>query len=240
MAGFRNRVSVPCNDTTLWVRTQSEVMRTYLAPIGYNSTSVTRVVLSHGLDTGDRVVLLRPEAESDGSRATEAIQDVERMLGEVEPEVELTVERITHDDYATALLECSEVLRDADGERVVNLGGGARDILLPFTTVALAHASELHTVLFFSDIDGKVREWELPALTASPQEPAWETLETIDELGGRTTIPELTDATGNSKSTVTRHVDDLDTNRLVETQREGKLKRVTIRRGGRLLLNTRT
>lgn len=214
------------NDITLGLLSRYTHMRTYLSPIGWNSTSVTRPVLSHGIDTGDQVVLLRPRAETDESRAEEAITDVERLLTEIEPDVDLAVERLTHDEYATAVIECLELLQAASGDRVVTLGGGARDILLPFLTAALAAASQIETVLFFSDIDGKVREWDLPDLTAAPTTPALETLNALDAAGGQSTVPELTEATGSSKSTVTRHISDLERNGLVETWREGKVKHV--------------
>lgn len=211
-------------------------MRTYLSPIGWNSTSVTRPVLSHGVDTGDRVVLLRPTAETDESRAEEAITDVERLLTEIEPEVDFAVERLTHDEYATAVIECLDLLQAATGERVVTLGGGARDILLPFLTAALAATSQIETVLFFSDIDGKVREWTLPALTAEPTAPAMETLNALDAHGGQSTIPELTATMGTSKSTVTRHITTLERKGLVETWREGKVKYVRLHLAGEIRL----
>src|SRR6056297_1219036 len=113
-------------------------MRTYVSPIGFNSTSVTRPVLSYGVDTDDRVVVIRPEEETDDSRAEEAIADVCRLLTEIEPAVSLSTERVPHDDFETAVLHCRDLLRAVEGELIVNLGGGARDVLVPFITAVLA------------------------------------------------------------------------------------------------------
>lgn len=215
-------------------------MRTYLSLIGFNSTSVTRAVLSHGLDTGDRIVLIRPTGEGDESRANEAVGDVERLVNEIEPNVEVTTSRITYDEFETAVLECSDLIRAADGEVIANLGGGARDILLPFAIAVLAHLDRIDEVLFFSDIDGRVREWTLPSLTAAPSDPAWRTLEVLDEIDGQATIPALTDAADTSKSTITRHVTELEEKLLVKSWREGKTKHVELRLGAELLLEART
>lgn len=216
------------------------MMRTYLSPIGFNSTSVTRSVLSHGLDTGDWIVLIRPTGEGDESRANEAVGDVKRLVNEVEPDVEVTISRVAYDEFETAVLQCSDLVRAADGDVVANLGGGARDILLPFSIAVLAHLDRIDDVLFFSDIDGRVREWTLPSLTAAPSDPAWRTLETLDKIDRQAAIPELTKAAGTSKSTITRHVAELEEKRLVRTWREGKTKHVELCLGGQLLLEART
>jgi CRISPR-associated protein Csa3 len=210
-------------------------MRTYLSAIGFNSTSVTRPILSHGIDTGDEVVLIRPNQVPD-SRAEEAIEDVERLLQEIEPEISLTTEQITHDDFETALLESSDLIRAAEGDRIVSLGGGARDVLLPFAIAATTHVRLLDTVLFFSDLDGPVQEWSLPRLTASIQETTAATLQTIVDTDDGISIPELTNRTGVSKSTVTRHVTTLANKGAIETWTDGKMKYAQATITGRLLL----
>jgi CRISPR-associated protein Csa3 len=210
-------------------------MRTYLSAIGFNSTSVTRPILSHGIDTGDEVVLIRPNQVPD-SRAEEAIEDVERLLQEIEPEISLTTEQITHGDFETALLESSDLIRAAEGDRIVSLGGGARDVLLPFAIAATTHVRLLDTVLFFSDLDGPVQEWSLPRLTASIQETTAATLQTIVDTDDGISIPELTNRTGVSKSTVTRHVTTLANKGAIETWTDGKMKYAQATITGRLLL----
>lgn len=210
-------------------------MRTYISAIGFNSTSVTRPLLSHGIDTGDHVVLVRPD-QPPNARAEEAIDDVERLLQEIEPAVNLTTERIAHDDFERAVLECSDLIRAADGDRIVSLGGGARDVLLPFAIAAITHVRLLSTALFFSDLDGAVREWSLPRLTATIQDTTIKTLRTIAEADDAISIPELTDNTGHSKSTVTRHVTVLAEEEAIRTWTEGKTKFATVTLTGRLIL----
>jgi len=124
--------------------------------------------------------LIRPDVDAD-SRATEAVADVERLLQEIEPAVSIATERLPHTDFERALLECSDLIRAAEGERIVTLGGGARDVLLPFAIAATTHIRLIDTVLFFSDIDGTVREWELPRLTATLRETTRSTLATLEK-----------------------------------------------------------
>lgn len=212
-------------------------MRTYLSPIGYNSTSVTRPVLSNGVDTGDTIVLLRPDVEDD-ARANEAISDVERLVQEIEPDVDVVTERIPHQEFQEAVLRCSDCIQAAEGRRIVTLGGGARDILVPFVIAAITHVELLDAALFFSDIDGTVSEWSLPRLTATVEGTTRDTLRWIAEKPDGTSIPELTELTGQSKSTVTRHVAQLEERDVVETWTEGKTKYVQSTLSGELLLRT--
>ena len=214
-------------------------MRTYVSLIGYNTTSVTRVLLSRGLETDDTVVLLRPTTGTDDSRAREAIGDVERMFEEIEPEVSVAVERVPHDDFPSAVLTCSDVLRAAAGRLIVNLSGGARDVFLPFAVAVLAHASQVDTALAFSDIDGKVRERELPILTADMSDSARKTLALIEEReenGRGVSIPDLTERSEKAKSTVTRHIAQLAEDGVVATSQNGKTKHARTTLTGRLLL----
>lgn len=209
-------------------------MRTFVSTIGYNSTSVTRPLLSYGVDPGDTVVLIRPREETDDNRATEAIADVERMLAEIEPEIDCHTERVPHDEFEEAVLACSDVLTAADGELVVNLGGGARDVLLPFTIASIVHAADVDTVQFFSDVDGAVREWTLPPLTEPVPESVSNTLSIVVDAEEPISVPELTDQLDVSKSTVGRHLQDLESAGAVRSWPDGKTKYVEATLFGKL------
>lgn len=210
-------------------------MRTYVSPIGYDSRRVTRPVVNNGLEPSDLVVVLRPETESDTERATRTIADVEQMLHEIEPTASVSVERIGTDEFEGAVLDCCSVLEDADGERIVSLGGGARDVLLPLTVATMAYAPAIETALFFSDVDGTVREWTLPRLTARVPERTSETVAAIREADGSLSLSELAERTGQSKSTVVRHVKALEGEGIVETSHEDQAKYVSGSFTGRLL-----
>jgi len=211
-------------------------MTTYLSPIGFNTTSVTRVLSNKDLASGDAVVLLRPAEETDDNRAAEAVEDVDRILQQIEPTISVSVERLPHDDFETAVMTCSEVIRSAEGSVVVSLSGGARDVLLPLTVATMAHAQQVDSTLGYSDLDGLVREWLLPNITATPSDGQRSTLAAIEATGSAVSIPGLTSQRDAAKSTITRHVNALAADGFVTAWTEDRTKHVSITLAGRLCL----
>jgi CRISPR-associated protein Csa3 len=209
-------------------------MRTYVSTIGYYDTRVVRPVLGHGVNAGDTVVLLRPY--NDDEDGDSAAKDVKQIFSELGPNVEVTVERITHDEFTTAVIECVDVLSAARGETVVNFGGGPREIFLPFSIAALVVVREIDTVLQFTDVDQEVRELELPDLMEPASAKTHETLRAIAELEGETTLPTIAKRSGQSRSTVGRHLDELGAAEAVETNKEAKTRHVALTLGGKLRL----
>jgi len=210
-------------------------MRSYISPIGYDSTRVTRPVISYGLDTDDRIVLLRPELEMDDNRADQAVRDVRQMITQIEPDVGIELEEVPHDDFERAVCIICELLESYEDDIIVNLSGGARDIFLALCVASIAHIDRVSMILSFSDIDGDVRELELPNLTVDTPAASFSTLETIDGLDRAVSISELTEERGIAKSTVTRHLQQLEARGLVTTWQEGKSKYASITFSGRLL-----
>ena len=209
-------------------------MRTYVSTLGFHEPRVTRPVLRHGLDDEDEVVLLRPAEESDDERGTRALDHVRNVLGEVAPGASIAVERVDP-EFESAVRQCCGVLADADGDLVVNFGGGAREVFLPFTVATLLYTPRIDVAFQYTDIDQQVREVPFPNLTAQVPETVWPTFELLTEAGGSATIPELTERSEHSKSTVTRHVDLLEEQLLVRTKKEGKTRHVERTISGQLL-----
>lgn len=135
--------------------------------------------------------------------------------------------------FEAATFACHDLIRAADGDRILVLGGAAREVLVPLTVAGLAATDCIELVLGYSDVDHAVRELDLPVLTASVTDSALETLELVVEEGPLA-LPELTDLTDRSKSTVTRHVNALDDADAVTTWRDGSTKVAEATLGGRL------
>jgi CRISPR-associated protein Csa3 len=212
-------------------------MRTYVSPIGYDTRRVTRPVINTGLSGEDTIVLLRPSVESDTRRAAQAVADVEQLLQEIEPGAECTVTHVSTDSFEETVRDCCAVLSDIAAEReiIVSLGGGARDVLLPLTVAALVFERRIDRALFFSDLDSTVREWPLPNLTAQTPERTMETFETLHAADEWLSLSTIADRTGQSKSTVIRHVNDLEAAGLVTADTSEKAKQVRIAFTGELL-----
>ena len=209
-------------------------MRTYVSTIGYYETRVVRPVLDHGLNEGDEVVLLRPHNDDEDGDST--VADVRQIFSELGPGVEVDVERISYTDFSTAVMECLDVLTATDGETIANFGGGPREIFLPFSIAALVAGDEIDTVLQFTDIDQEVTAIQLPELMEPLSSKTHRTLRTLSDLNGVSTLPEIAERSGQSRSTVGRHLDDLNTAGAVRTDKHGKTRHVELTLGGRLRL----
>jgi len=213
-------------------RVRYRCVRTYVSTIGYYDTRVVRPVLDHGLNAGDVVVLLRPyDDDEDGDSA---VGDVKQIFSELGPDIEVVVERITYDEFPMAVQECVQVLTAADGETIANFGGGPREIFLAFTIAALVARDRLDTVLQFTDIDEEVIEVALPELMASIPSKTHHTLQVVVEADDEVTLPTIAERSGQSRSTVGRHLDELEAADAVTTTKRGKTRHVELTLGGRL------
>lgn len=214
-------------------------MRTYIAPIGYDSTRVTRPVLSSGFGADDRLLVLRPHGQSDDERATEALNDVRRMVTQLEPSFEMDVIEVPFDDFHAAILQCVELVQRAAGEVTVVLGGGARDIYFPLGVAALTQRDTVETILQFSDITGEVRELSIPNFYTEMTDSQRETLVTLSEASGPITLSNLNEKVGRSKSTIARHVTQFEDAGFVETDFEGRSKVIEFTSAGEVYLAVR-
>lgn len=214
-------------------------MRTYVCTFGYDSQRVTRTVVSKGLDYEDQIVLVRP-ADGDGNqRAADALTEVEQFVDEVARGASVETVGLPPTDFATAVRESLAVLDAAEGETIAVLGGGAREIFFPFSIATLVCRDDLAEVVQFGDTDRDLRQLSLPNLGADVPERARSTLSLVAEFDGPTTLPELVEASDNSKSTLARHLDDLERVDVVATSTDGQTRVVELTLSGELWLHGR-
>ena len=180
---------------------------------------------------------MQPDGEEEeDERANEALEDVRRLITELDPSIDIDLVELPFDNFHAALLRCTQVLEAADGDVIVVLGGGARDIFLPLSYATLTQHSTVDTVLQFSDITGEVSELRLPNLHANLTESQLETLSELSEADSPLTLSELETTVGHSKSTITRHVSELEEAGLVRTTFEGRSKVIELKSTGKLYL----
>lgn len=216
-------------------------MRTYVSTLGFHETRVTRPVIKHGTDHGDRVVLLRPEEEAKNDRAEDAVGYVEDMIEEIEPGATVTTERIDASEFTDAVLQCSDVLTavDQDRELIVNFGGGAREVLLPLLVAAIVTAPLVDHAFQYTDVDQEVEALSVPNLTAQVPAKAIDTFKLIAGVDGEITLPELAAKSDRSKSTIGRHVESIAEVGVLVTHMKSSTKHVTLSETGRLLARSR-
>jgi len=116
--------------------------------------------LSEGLDDEDEVVLLQPSNSS--NRGDDAYQEVADVLTQVVPDLSLHTEYLPYTDFVESVLYCVDLIRAAEGETIVILGGGARELLFPLVVATFSSERFINTILQVGDIDSSVRR--LPGL----------------------------------------------------------------------------
>ncbi|NUE03615.1 CRISPR locus-related DNA-binding protein [Halorubraceae archaeon YAN] len=209
-------------------------MRTYLAPLGFDSRRVVRPVLSMGLDEDDRVILLQPVNGSE--RGEDAFEEVEEVLTQVVPGLDLGSEYLPYTDFIETTLCCADLMQASKGETIVILGGGAREILLPLTIATFTNESYIDTVLQVGDIDSSVHRIPPLNLRGNVSDAEAKLLSELSELDTPLSISQIASELDKSKSTVARHVDSLESEILVITEKEGRMKTVTLSDSGRVFL----
>jgi len=216
-------------------------MRTYISTLGFHETRVTRPVIKHGVDDGDRIVLVRPANDGNSERAADAIGYVEDMVAEIEPDATVTTEQVDTSGFMTTTLQCSDLLAavDRDRELVVNFGGGAREVLLPLLIATVLHAPVVDRAFQYTDVDQEVETVPVLNLTTQVPSSATDTFELLVRLDREVALPELATESDKSKSTVSRHVESLAEAGVVETRMEDNAKYVSLSQTGVLITRAR-
>lgn len=216
-------------------------MRTYISTLGFHETRVTRPVIKHGIDDGDRVILVRPGNDGNSERAADAVGYVQDMVGEIEPDATVTTEQVDTSEFMTTILQCSDLLAavDRDRELVVNFGGGAREVLLPLLIATVLHAPVVDQAFQYTDVDQEVETVPIPSLTTQIPSSAVDTFELLVHLDREMALPELATESDKSKSTVSRHVESLAEANVFETWMEDNTKYVSLSQTGVLIARAR-
>lgn len=197
---------------------------TFIATIGYDSTRVTRPVLTYGLEEGDQIVLLQPKDHTEDSRSNEAYEDVRRMVTELQPNVSVDSLELPPEDFFESIRRSVNQIESTENEVVLVLGGGARDIYLPASFSAFLAQGQIHTVLQFSDITGSVSEISIPNFVDPLSKSIVETLEVIVDSDEGVSLTLISNTLDVAKSTVARHVNELEERGFVRTEKHSKSK----------------
>jgi len=209
-------------------------MRTYIAPLGFDSRRVVRPVLSEGLDNEDEVVLLQPSNSSD--RGDDAYQEVVDVLTQVVPDLSHHTEHLPYTDFVESVLYCIDLIQSADGETIVILGGGARELLFPLVVATFSSERFIDTILQVGDIDNSVRRLPEINLRGKATDAETKLLSELQTLNTPLSISDIANEFNKSKSTIARHVNSLSEEGFVSTESDGRAKTVMVTDSGRIYI----
>ncbi|AHG02905.1 MarR family transcriptional regulator [Halobacterium sp. DL1] len=163
---------------------------------------------------------------------------MEEVLTQVVPDLKLKSEHLPYTDFVETTLLCADLMQAAEGETIVVLGGGAREILLPLTVATFSNESYINTVLQVGDIDSSVRRIPRLNLRGNVSDAEAALLTDLSDLDTPLSISDIATALEKSKSTIARHVDSLESEGLIKTAKQGRTKTVKPTDSGRIFLSS--
>lgn len=209
-------------------------MKTYISLSGFDTSQIISLIVKYGIEGGDRIILIRPEAEPDdrGEKTVEAIRDLSRQI---DSSIELQIHRVNHRDFEGMVVSLKDLLEKSEGQIIANLSGGPREIFLAFTIACLAEAGRISRTTNYSDIDRSLREITLPNIAAILEDRQKSILIDVGK-SGPTTITDIAERLHTSESTISRQVSRLADLGALSVQQKGKTKEVRITLAGKILL----
>ncbi len=216
------------------------MMRTYLSPLGFDTTHIISLIVRSRIERGDRICLIRPEFGED-PRADRAIETVKEMSQQISNDIHVDVLRINNRNIESMILALLDEIRTStppalpDSNLIVNLSGGPREVLVALTTATLILAPHIHQCAIFSDIEREIEIYKPPRLPLSTDERALQILADI-ATHGPTSISEIARRVQISESTGSRVCAKLAAEELIHVQQEKRSKAVTLQFSGKIML----
>ena len=210
------------------------VMKTYISLSGFDSSQIVSLIVKYGIEGGDTIVLIRPIEEKDprGEQTVQAIRDLSRQI---DSSIDLKIYRVNHQDFEGMVSSLKDLIEKAEGEIIVNLSGGPREIFLPFTIASIACSNKISRATNYSDIDRRLNEFVLPNISAEIEEKQKQIL--LDIMNNQpTNIGDIAQRLSISESTISRQVGRLVDLRALCIVPKGKTKEISITLTGRMLI----
>ncbi len=214
-------------------------MKTYISPIGFDTTHLLALLVRFGIESHDAVILIRPIEDDDRSfRAIEEIQELIRKIGD---DITIKILKVDHRDFTSMVYSFVCTLNDSAGKPGsnnklhVNLSGGPREILTALTAACMALSDKIHTVTSFSDIDRELHIISLPHIANSPDDKEYQILCDIKNHGP-TSFADIASRLQISESTISRQCSRLSGLQWITIESRGKNKFATISPSGEIMI----
>lgn len=209
-----------------------------IATFGWTEQFVLSSILRHGVGMGDQIVLLVPDKKDEKSEAI--LRDFGSFLSKYGEGVKLKVERVPLDNFDDAVTKISKIFREIlsmEPERVIiNLSGGMRVLILATYIAALLTCPR--NVVIELETENRERNYHIPNLSIK----GLVELTDIDRMIlGKVEAEEEIDTSKLlqylkiPRSTLHKHLRELESKGLINLERKGKLLHVSITPLGKFL-----
>lgn len=216
------------------IQIPSNIMKTYISLSGFDASQILSLIVKYGIESDDRIVLIRPQNENDnrGNNIIEAVRDLSRQISS---NIKVEVHRVDHHDYESMILSLTNLIKNTEGELIVNISGGPREIFLAFTVACLSQSQKINKTTNYSDIDRTMNEIALPNMTQNIDLKLRRVLNDVHE-NQPTTISEIASRLKLSESTVSRQIGKLAELKSLDFLPKGKSKQISMNLTGELFL----
>ena len=197
-------------------------MTLFVITLGFEEKFAIRMITRHGLDKGDRLLLVTGPRTPQSERAVSFLSDFAKRYYGGDVAVELEEVRVTGFIELVHRLYGLVAARAREGERVVfNLSGGMRTLCLAAFTAALLLSARLPVEVELETEDSSAlvevprAVLELPRTLSSTGRERVEVLAALSR--GPRPARELAEELGRDETTVRRHLQELVESGLAET-----------------------
>lgn len=214
-------------------------MKTYISPIGFDTSHIFSLLIRFGIESHDKVIVIRPRKEDE--RSIRAIEELSELVRKIANDIVVVVEVVNHLDYTDTLYQCLNIIAKTSKEGglnhkiFVNLSGGPREILIALNTASLALSEKIHLVTSFSDVDRLMNVISLPHIMNTPKEKEKDILTDIKKYGP-TSFAEIASRLHISESTISRQCSKLSGLQWIDVETRGKSKYATITHSGDIMI----
>lgn len=196
-------------------------MKTIIITFGFDEKFAIRGLLRNGLNYGDKVLVFTAKPIID--KVERALHILEEFVSKYYRGVTFKVVSVNVQDFNSAILQIGRTLREeAEGEKIINLSGGMRSLIIETLAAVLIVGMEGEVEVELENFEGVIK-FPLNIIKVKPplSEEFKNILNTLIEEGGLS-ISELSRRLNVAKSTIHRRIKILKEMGLVETEYEGK------------------
>lgn len=205
---------------------------------GWTEQFVLSSILKHGIEAGDRIILLVPAKRDEKSEAI--LRDFESFLSRYGEGMKLEIRRIPLESFEGAVVEISKILRDelskGPEKVIVNLSGGMRVLILA------AYVAVLLTCPRSTLIELETEDREKSYIIPNPSIKNLLTLrdlekKILEELSkGARSMRDLMRELKIPRSTLHKYLKELERNGLISLRKDGRLLTLEMTPLGKLIM----